>query len=41
VGESKGMEAASLGAQRGGGDVQRWWEMAVRRSGSCEARGMG
>jgi hypothetical protein len=41
AGESKGTEASYLGAERGGGDSQRWREMAVVWPGSCEAGGRG
>jgi hypothetical protein len=41
VGESRGMEVASLGAERGGGDNPRWRETMVVRLGSGEARGRG
>jgi hypothetical protein len=41
AGESKGTVAASLGAERGGGDGRRWWETAVASAGSGEAGGRG
>jgi hypothetical protein len=41
AGESKGSEAASLSAERGGGDSRRWREMAAAWSGSGEAEGKG
>jgi hypothetical protein len=39
--ESKGTEAASLGAERGGGDGRRWQETTVVRLGLGKAGGRG